>query len=405
MTNKAIARIIVVSIILILHLQSKVQNERAYTLDYAFGVDFVSILLALSFGKKPAILRAMDMDLKNKTLKELEELVMGFGGKKYLARYIFSFIHSQDAVEIENISPLSKDFRQKLIEAGYYISTMGLVEKFVDPDGTVKFLFELGDGVRIETVLMVTGAPQSRKTLCISCQGGCRMGCAFCATGKLKYKRNLTAGEIVGQVNYVAADCGAVNNVVYMGMGEPMDNYDEVMRSIEMINHHAGKNIGQRHITISTCGVIEGIDRFGDEKLQVHLAISLHSSRDQVRSKIMAVAGKYPLRELLCSIKGYQKKTKRRVMFEYCMIKGLNDSDSDAKALVTLLKGLNANVNLIEYNPHDGCEFQPSSRNRIQSFLDILMTNGVETTVRYKRGQTIKAACGQLGATWIDKCD
>ncbi|HEG44084.1 MAG TPA: 23S rRNA (adenine(2503)-C(2))-methyltransferase RlmN [Phycisphaerales bacterium] len=347
----------------------------------------------------------MDMDLKNKTLNELEELVAEFGGKKYLAKYIFSFIHAKDAAEIEDVTPLSKDLRQKLIEAGYYISAMRLVEKFVDPDGTIKFLFELGDGVRIETVLMVTAAPQSRKTLCISCQGGCRMGCAFCATGKLKYQRNLTAAEIVDQVNYVAADCGAVNNVVYMGMGEPMDNYDNVMRSIQMINHHAGKNIGQRHITISTCGVTEGIDRFADEKLQVHLAISLHSPCDQVRSKIMSIAGKYPLGELFDSIKHYQKRTKRRVMFEYCMIKGLNDTDSDAKALAKLLKGLNANVNLIEYNQHDGCEFEPSSRNRIQSFLDILMTSGVETTVRYKRGQTIKAACGQLGATWIDKCD
>lgn len=347
----------------------------------------------------------MDMDLKNKTLNELEELVVEFGGKKYLAKYIFSFIHAKDAAGIEDITPLSKDLRQKLVGAGYYISAMRLVEKFVDPDGTIKFLFELADGVRVETVLMITGTPQSRRTLCISCQGGCRMGCAFCATSKLKYQRNLTAAEIAGQVNYVAANCGAVNNVVYMGMGEPMDNYDEVMRSIEMINHHAGKNIGQRHITISTCGVIEGIDRFADEKLQVHLAISLHSACDQVRSKIMAVAGKYPLRELLCSVKGYQKKTKRRVMFEYCMIKGLNDTDSDAKALAKLLKGLNANVNLIEYNSHDGCEFEPSSRNRIQSFLDILMTSGIETTVRYKRGQQIKAACGQLGATWIDKRD
>ncbi|MHC5059565.1 MAG: dual-specificity RNA methyltransferase RlmN [Planctomycetota bacterium] len=347
----------------------------------------------------------MDKDLKNKTLKELEELVSDFGGKKYLAKYIFSFIHAHNAARIEDITPLSKNFRQKLIDAGYCISTMRLMEKFVDPDGTIKFLFELSDGVRVETVLMVTGDRKARKTLCVSCQSGCRMGCAFCATGQLKYSRNLTAAEIVGQVNSVVADCGAINNVVYMGMGEPMDNYDEVMRSIRIINHHAGKNIGQRHITISTCGVIEGIDRFGDEKLQVHLAISLHSSCDSTRSKIMAVAGKYRLGELFDSIKGYQKKTKRRVMFEYCMIKGLNDADSDAKALIKLLKGLSVNVNLIEYNPHDGCDFEPSSRGRIRSFVDILMNSGIEATVRYKRGQQIKAACGQLGATWLDKPD
>ena len=344
----------------------------------------------------------METDLKNKTLKELEELVVEMGGKKYLAKYIFSFIHAQDAAEIDDITPLSKDFRRKLTDGGFYISRLSVVEKFIDPDGTVKYLFELPDGHRIEAVLMVTAAPQSRKTVCISCQAGCRMGCEFCATARLKYKRNLTAAEIADQVNRIEADCGKINNVVYMGMGEPMDNYDEVMRSLHIINHQAGKSIGQRHITISTCGIVEGIDRFAQEKLQVHLAISLHSPSDRVRQKIMAIAAKHDLKELFDSIRRYQKATKRRVMFEYCMIKGLNDTDQDARSLVKLLSGLNANINLIEYNPHSGCDFEASSRNRIKQFLDILMKSGVETTIRYKRGQKIKAACGQLGAQWLE---
>jgi 23S rRNA (adenine2503-C2)-methyltransferase len=361
------------------------------------------INMAYTLGGKSVRMAGMETDLKNKTLKELEELVVELGGKKYLAKYIFTFIHAQDAAEIDDITPLSKDFRQKLTDMGFYISRLKVIEKFIDPDDTVKYLFELPDGNRIEAVLMVTAAPQSRKTVCISCQVGCRMGCEFCATAKLKYKRNLTAAEIADQLNRIEADCGKVNNVVYMGMGEPMDNYDNVVRSLNIINHQAGKSIGQRHITISTCGIVEGIDRFAEEKLQVRLAISLHSSSDTVRAKIMSIADKHDLKELIESIRRYQKTTNRRVMFEYCMIKGLNDSDQAAKSLVKLVSGLNTNINLIEYNPHSGCDFEASSRNRIKHFLDILMKSGVETTIRYKRGQNIKAACGQLGAEWLEK--
>ena len=337
----------------------------------------------------------MDKDLKNKTAGELEEIVSGFGEKKYLAGYIFSFIHCKNISDVGEVFTLSKNFRRKLAEENFYISQLKTIKKLTDHDGTVKYLFELGDGVRIESVLLSDG---ERKTLCISCQGGCRMGCVFCATGQLKFSRNLSGGEIADQVNQVTADCGKINNVVYMGMGEPMDNYEEVIRSVRILNDAAGMNIGQRHITISTCGLVDGICKFADEGLGVRLAISLHGVRDDVRGWIMAVAKKYPLAKVIEAVKNYQQKTGRRVTFEYCMIKELNDSVSDARGLVKLIGPMKANVNLIEYNRHKGCEFSASSKNQIRRFAEILTDGGIEVNIRYKRGQKINAACGQLGA-------
>ena len=182
----------------------------------------------------------MDKDLKNKTLAELEDIVGRFGEKKYLAGYIFSSIHGRNVGAIGEISTLSKNFRQKLAEQGFFISRLKTIETLTDPDGTVKYLFELGDGVRIESALLIDG---KRKTLCISCQGGCRMGCVFCATGQLKFERNLIAGEIADQVNQAAGDCGKINNIVYMGIGEPMDNFEEVMRSVRILHGSIPKNM------------------------------------------------------------------------------------------------------------------------------------------------------------------
>ncbi len=345
----------------------------------------------------------MDNDLKNRTVPELEKLVTDFQEKKYLAKYIFSFIHSKDAVCIDDISPLPKGFRQKLVEAGFYISDLNTVEKFIDPDGTVKYLFELPDGQRIESVVLTDDGPGKRRTLCISCQVGCRMGCDFCATGKLKFTRNLTAGEISGQLNSIAKDSGKINNVVYMGMGEPFDNYDNVIRSIEIINHHAGKYIGQRHITVSTCGMTKGIDALADEAIQPRLAVSLHAANDKLRVKMMPGVNKYPLDKLIQSLKLYRKKTKKRITFEYCLIKNVNDSARDAQKLIELVISLKPAVNLIEYNPHPGCEFEASPKIRILGFRDILMNARIETVIRYKRGQKINAVCGQLGAYILKK--
>jgi len=345
----------------------------------------------------------MQKDLKNYTYPELAQLITELGEKKYLAKYIFSFIHAKDAVDINDITPLAKPFRQKLTEAGYYISRLNIVEKFIDPDGTIKYLFELPDGLRIESVLLTDDGPKKRRTICLSCQVGCRMKCKFCATGYLKFERNLTAAEIAEQFNLAAKDTGTINNIVYMGMGEPLDNYENVIRSAAILNHHAGKNIGQRHITISTCGLPMEIQRLADEQLQPRLAVSLHAPTDELRAEIMSVARSYPIKELIDSTKAYQKKINRRITFEYCMIKGLNDSLQHAEKLAKLLKDVNASINLIEYNPHPGCDFKPTHKERIKIFADFLHKAGFETIIRYKRGQKIKAACGQLGAAYLKK--
>jgi len=341
----------------------------------------------------------MEKDLKSLTVTELEQLVLSMEEKKFHARTIFSFIHAKGVGSVEELTTLPKTFRQKLTEQGYFISHLKTIEVFSDPDGTKKYLFELGDSTRIETVELVDEA--GRHTVCISTQVGCRMNCQFCATAHLRFTRNLTAGEIADQVIEVERQSGArVANLVYMGMGEPFDNYDNVIKSVYILNDPAGKNIGARHITISTSGIITGIENLSREDMQVRLAVSLHAANDNIRGKIMRIVKKYPLNKLMAAVKDYQANTGRRVTFEYVMIKGVNDSEVDARALAKLIGGVKCNVNLIEYNPHSLCEFAPSDRKMIQKFADLLEASGIETVVRYKRGQSIKAACGQLGAGW-----
>ena len=240
-----------------------------------------------------------------------------------------------------------------------------------------------------------------RSSISSSCPTG--IGSSRCATGKLKFKRNLTAGEIVDQFYQAERLGGQIGNAVYMGMGEPFDNYEPVLRSIRLLNDPDGRNLGQRHITVSTCGIPEGIDRFAGEDLQVRLAISLHAPSDAIRRRIMAVGKSWTLEEILGAVGEYQKRTGRRVTFEYCLIQGLNDSDDCAGKLIGRITGIDAAVNLIEYNPHPGCDFVPSGTQRIERFQGLLAKAGIETVIRYKRGQTIRAACGQLGADRLGK--
>jgi 23S rRNA (adenine2503-C2)-methyltransferase len=417
----------------------------------------------------------VDKDLKSKTFAELERLVTGLGQKKYIAGYIFGFIHTRGVTDISAITPLSKSFRSRLTEQGYYISKLEVIEKLTDPDGTVKYVFGLPDGKRIESVLLFDpvkskrfpglspgnspvefkefpgpsprnpkGIPEGkgisqgegRRTLCVSTQAGCAMGCVFCATGRGGLKRpaefkefpgpspgnskgisqgNLTAGEIVDQVNAVSeqrtADSGqkrterctlnaarCINNVVFMGMGEPLVNYEAVLDAVRILNHPEGRKIGIRHITISTCGLPEGIERLADEDIQPRLAISLNAPTDAIRQKLMPIAKKYSLDRLFRAVEVYQHKTHNRVTFEYCMIKGVNDTVLHARLLVKRLCSVRCNVNLIEYNPHPSCSFRPSGQDAIERFANTLSDAGLETTVRLKMGQTINAACGQLGA-------
>jgi 23S rRNA (adenine2503-C2)-methyltransferase len=399
----------------------------------------------------------VEKDLKSKTVAQLERLVTGPGQPRYLAGYIFSAIQARGVNDISAITTLSKSFRAKLVEEGYYISKLEIVDKLTDPDGTVKYVFGLHDGGRIESVLLFDSPREidlhsqsrqttvgsnisrgkDRRTLCVSTQVGCAMGCVFCATGRLGLApprfasqseavgraRNLTAGEIVDQVNIANQDIresgnqadetnsspdnlttcypdtrNRISNVVFMGMGEPLANYDAVLDAVRILNNSAGRHIGIRHLTMSTCGLIEGIERLADEDIQPRLAISLNAPTDAIRQKLMPITKKYPLNRLFAAVERYQRTTRNRVTFEYCLIKGVNDTVLHAQMLVKRLRGVMCNVNLIEYNPHEGCNLKPSGREAIKRFAGVLKDAGIETTIRPKMGQTINAACGQLGS-------
>jgi len=357
----------------------------------------------------------VEKDLKSKTLAQLERLVTGLGQPKYIAGYIFSEIQARGVTDISAITTLSKSFRAKLVEEGCYISKLEIVDKLTDPDGTVKYVFGLSDGGRIESVLLFD---DDRRTLCVSTQAGCAMGCVFCATARLGLVRNLAASEIVDQVN-LAGGNARISNVVFMGMGEPLANYDAVLDAVRILNNSAGRHIGIRHLTVSTCGLVEGIERLADEDIQPRLAISLNAPTDAIRQKLMPITKKYPLDRLFAAIGRYQRTTRNRVTFEYCLIKGVNDTVLHAQMLVKRLlaplektairnfpanrrfltgRGVMCNVNLIEYNPHEGCNLKPSGRQAIERFSGVLKDAGIETTIRLKMGQTINAACGQLGS-------
>jgi len=351
---------------------------------------FVILLFAITMSP-------VETDLKSLTLDELREAVVQMGQKPFAASYIFSFIHQKGVTSVEQITPLSKAFR-RVLAAEYHISALALIQRFDDPDGTIKYLFELPGGGRIESVLLSDGG---RRTLCISTQSGCSRRCEFCATGFLKFRRNLTAGEIVDQVIQATRDAGRINNVVYMGMGEPLDNYDAVVRSVRLLKSPDGLNIGARHITISTCGVAEGVRKMADEGLGVRLAISLHAADDETRSRLMPGMRNSSIGELMAAIRHYQQESRQRVTFEYIMMKGVNESAAHARRLAKLLGPVKAHVNLIEYNPHPHAHFVPSDRGTIRHFRDILTEAGIETVIRFRRGQAIKAACGQLGSDWL----
>ncbi|MBL7106921.1 MAG: 23S rRNA (adenine(2503)-C(2))-methyltransferase RlmN [Phycisphaerae bacterium] len=338
----------------------------------------------------------MDKNLKNFSYAQISELLASIGEKSYLGGYIFSFIHQKGVSDIEDISPLSKRLREKLAGAGYFISELKIAEKLQDADGTMKYVFDLGDGNFIESVLILD---DSRVTVCASTQAGCGMGCSFCATAKIKFRRNLSCAEILDQLYLIERDGSKVSNVVYMGMGEPFANYDNVMASVGLLNSSKGRNLGIRHITISTCGLVDGIERFSREELKPRLAVSLNAANDKLRSEIMAVNRKYGLGELLVAVRDYQRLTGQRVTFEYVMMKGVNDSDDDAARLVRLVRGIRCNVNLIEYNAHPGCKYEASGAERIKSFAKVLESSRVEVVMRFKRGRGINAACGQLGSS------
>lgn len=328
------------------------------------------------------------------TLKELEEYFVENGEKKFRAIQIYEGLYKKRLTSFDEMTNISKELREKLNRT-FSINKIKLLIK-QQGENVNKYLFELEDGNKIESVLMFHDYGIS---ICVSSQVGCNMTCAFCESGRLKKVRNLLAHEIVEQILLIEEDIKKrITHVVVMGIGEPFDNYDNVMRAIKIINCGKGIDIGSRHITISTCGVVPGIKKFMNEEGQVNLAISLHAPNDELRNKLMPINKAYNIEELMTSIKEYIAKTNRRVTFEYIMLEDINDSEKEAKELVNLLKGINCYVNLIPYNETDNIGFKRTKEWKILRFYDILKSNKINTTIRKEFGGKVDAACGQLRA-------
>ena len=343
-------------------------------------------------------------DLYRLLPEEMEKMVVELGQPRYRADQILYPIYNKFPKDISELRQLPTTLRDTLVAEGYTIGSASEVNRIVSEDGdTTKLLLNLVDGTPVETVLIqyppskINGHPRS--TICVSTQVGCAMGCIFCATGQMGFKRNIKAEEIVAQVIHFARllqERGEhVTNLVFMGMGEPLANYDETIRAVRLLTHNRGFGIGQRHITISTIGIIAGIDRLADEDLQVGLAISLHAPNDKLRKRLVPTARPHSINDLISAGRRYFKKTGRRVTFEYALIEGINDSPEIATELADLLHGNGSHVNLIPINPTAG-DFQRPSRRNVIEFERILANAGVNCTVRVEKGSEISAACGQL---------
>ncbi|RJO65482.1 MAG: 23S rRNA (adenine(2503)-C(2))-methyltransferase RlmN [Candidatus Omnitrophota bacterium] len=336
----------------------------------------------------------MKTNIKNVALEELGDRVVQWGYPRFHARQIFSWLYQKNALEFMDMSNIPSSLRSKLID-NYHCSETKVAEIFESSDGTKKLLLALYENERIEAALI---SAEKRITGCLSSQVGCRFSCAFCASGSKGFTRNLSSGQILDEVVYLkrCAPKRLLTHVVFMGMGEPFDNYENVLKAVRIINADYGFHIGARRITISTCGIPEGIRRLARENLQVELSVSLHAVDDATRSKLMPVNRKYPLNELFAAIGEYVKTTNRQVTFEYVVVDGINNGLNDATKLQTLLKGLNCKVNLIPYNPVEASRLKAPSLGNIKEFKGFLERRGITVTVRKSRGQDIDAACGQL---------
>lgn len=334
------------------------------------------------------------------SLPKLEELVVSLGEKKFRAEQLFKWVYKRGVKDFDLMSDISKSFRETL-KTSFCLIKPTIYQKQASSDGTVKLLLELEDGDKVETVLM---RYNYGNVACVSSEVGCNMGCAFCASGLLKKKRELKVSEILGQVlvlNDLLTSEGKgerITHVVVMGTGEPFDNYDNVMDFIRILNHPHGLEIGARHITVSTCGIVPKIYDYAREGLQINLAISLHAPNDEIRHKIMPISRVYPLNDLMEAVKYYEKTAGRRVTFEYILLKGINDSKKDAEDLAKLIKGTLAYVNLIPYNEVNEMKYRRSESSSVKEFMDTLMKKGVNATIRKEFGSDIDAACGQLRA-------
>ena len=331
------------------------------------------------------------------TKKDLEDYFLSIGQSKFRASQVFDWLYVKRVKSFDEMTNLKKDLITYL-KNNFSTSFIKQVTKEEDVD-VKKYLFELFDGNKIEAVLMHHDYGNS---ICVSTQVGCNMGCLFCESGRLKKLRNLNVCELVQQVLLVEEDIkDRISHVVLMGIGEPFDNYDNVMKFINIINDPKGINIGIRHITVSTCGIVPKINEFANEKIGVNLAISLHAPNNKIRDIIMPINKAYKIEDIINAVKDYIKKTNRRVTFEYIMLKDVNDSCDCAKELSNLLKGINCYVNLIPYNETSNIKYKKSDKVTINEFYDILKKNNINVTIRREFGSNVSAACGQLRSKQI----
>lgn len=342
----------------------------------------------------------MKINLYDLDFDELVNFVAELGQPRYRAQQLWEWLYQRYAADFEEMTNLPRTLRDRLRETAV-LGTGRVAGQQASSDGqTKKVLFQLADGQFIETVLM---RYEKRRTLCISTQAGCAMGCVFCATGQMGFERHLTPGEIVAQVMYVdrllQRQGERLRNVVLMGMGEPLHNYEATMAAIDIITDHKGLAIAPRHITVSTVGVVPGIRRLADEERPVHLAVSLHGATDAERQALVPPARRWPLSELMAACRYYVEKRNRRIFFEWTLIAGKNDTPPQAHALSQLLQGLDAHVNLIPLNPTAGYDGRPTRSTAVTQFQSILAEYGIPSTVRQRRGIDIAAGCGQLRAS------
>lgn len=336
----------------------------------------------------------MKKDIKSLSLDEILTWIKANELPAYRAKQIYEWLHKYGVADFSEMSNISKDLRNSLSNE-FYISVCSVKDKFVSAvDGTVKYLFQLNDGEFVESVIMKY---KYGYTICVSSQVGCKMGCRFCASTLAGFKRNLTAGEIESQIHTAQKDLDIrISHIVLMGIGEPLDNFEQVIRFISNVNHENGLHISARNITLSTCGIVPGIQKLMDLDLQITLTISLHAPNDRIRSQIMPVNDKWHINEIVSMCKKYTAKTSRRVSFEYTLIKDVNDDEQCAEELSALLKGMLCHLNLIPVNNVEERKNIRSSDQAIRKFLRILQKNGINATIRRTLGSDINASCGQL---------
>lgn len=338
-------------------------------------------------------------ELNSLQIEELKKIFESIGEKPYRANQVFEQIHKHKITDIDSISVFSKDLRKKINEIAY-INSLEVVDVLHSKiDGTKKFLFKLSDGQIVETVFMEY---DNRNTICVSCQVGCKMGCKFCASTKAGFIRHLTTAEIVSQIYEVEKYLNTnINNIVFMGIGEPLDNFDNMVDSILILNNERGKNLSQRNMTLSTSGLADKIRKLADLELSINLAVSFHYPFDEERSKFMPINNQFNISSLISACDYYFEKTGRRVSYEYVLVDGLNDTNKHIDKLAELFRGKNIHINLIPLNEIDEFSYKSSKNENIKKFAERLSKKGINATVRNKKGSDIEGACGQLRVNYI----